>query len=172
MYLEAPEDLFRELVQFMYNAECQLVITLPRVAGRAQSDQLRSLIEQHHAETIAHADRLAEVAASLGFDCGGKVCLAMQGLLKEGDELSGYGGPPEIVDRIIIGASRRVEHFEIAAYTDLLELAREFAAGDAVQLLQQTLREEQAADEKLARHGQIAPEVQVPAGARIGARHA
>lgn len=151
MLLQSADMLFRELVQFAYNAECQLVISLPRVAARARNPELRALIEEHRAETVQHAQRLERIGDLLGFSAGGKISYGMQGILKEGDELLGYGGPVSLTDTALVGASRRVEHYEIAMYIALQELAGQIGAGEAEELLKLTLQEERGADEKLAK---------------------
>lgn len=153
MRLDSPLMLLTDQVRMLYSAECLLTISLPRVAMRAQSPDLRRLVEAHLEQTRQHASRLEQVAGDMGFSCGGGCSHAMKGLLMEGEEVLGYGGPPELVDQAIIAASQRIEHYEISAYKSLIKLVRSMGAGApaAAELLGQTLREEQDADKQLER---------------------
>lgn len=120
MKLASGLDLAVQMIQTLYSAETQLVIALPLVAARAQATELREAIELHLEQTRAHAQRLEDVARRMGVPCRGRACYAMEGLLKDGNEMMGFGGDGHLVDAAIIAVCRAVEHYEIAAYEALL----------------------------------------------------
>ena len=151
MRLDDAKALFVEMVRDLYSAETQLTLALPRVAVRVQSTSLRTGLENHLRETETHVARLEAIAEELAFSPGGRVCIGMAGILKEGDDAMGYGGDPRLVDAAIICACRKVEHYEMAAYHGLLSVAE--AMGDLPNIRQQitaTLREEEAAERTLS----------------------
>lgn len=167
MRLDDAKALFVEMVRDLYSAETQLTLALPRVAVRVQSPSLRTGLENHLRETETHVTRLEAIAEELAFSPGGRVCIGMAGILKEGDDAMGYGGDPRLVDAAIICACRKVEHYEMAAYHGLLSVAE--AMGDLPNIRQQitaTLREEEAAERTLseaaARTGGRAPAQSTP----------
>lgn len=150
MRLDDAKSLFVEMVRDLYSAETQLTLALPRVAIRAQSPTLRTGLENHMRETEAQVARLEAIAQELDFSPGGRVCIGMAGLLKEGEDAMGYGGDPSLVDEAIICACRKVEHYEIAAYHGLLGVAEMMGDMPNVrQAITATLREEEGADEAL-----------------------
>jgi ferritin-like metal-binding protein YciE len=149
MRLDSPEVLLREEIQAMYHAETQLVLALPRMAGRAKSPELVKAFENHLTQTKTHVLRLEKAAAHFGWSCCGRKSLAMQGAVMEGDLACGYGGDPALVDTVLIAASRNVEHLEMAYYQTLISLARMAGANEALQLFEQTLKEEQDTQKQL-----------------------
>src|SRR5581483_6756430 len=104
MRLDHDLDLITQMVQGLYDAENQLVLALPRVATRAAHPELQNGLREHLAETMEHSKRLEQVAEALGIPCAGRRCLAMQGILKEGEEIMGFGGAEQLVDTALIGA--------------------------------------------------------------------
>ena len=90
------------------------------------------------------------VGGLLGVKLTGKKCKAMEGLLEEGKELLESDGPAAVIDAALIGAAQRVEHYEIAAYGTARAFAEHLGKAKVAKLLQQTLNEESAADEKLS----------------------
>lgn len=150
MRLDDAKALFVEMVRDLYSAETQLTLALPRVAVRVHSPVLRAGLEDHLRETETHVARLEAIADALAFSPGGRICLGMAGLLKEGDDAMGYGGDPKLVDAAIICACRKIEHYEMAAYHGLLGVAE--MMGDITNIRQAitaTLREEEAAEDAL-----------------------
>lgn len=151
MPLDTSIQLAAQMIQSLYHAETQLILALPRVAARARSEELRGLLQNHLEETRGHAERLEQLAAALEIPCNGRRCWGMMGILKEGEELMGFGGDDEEVDRAIISACRAVEHHEIAAYTSLMLLGDVLGDDEARSLLELTLREEQQALDQLTK---------------------
>ncbi|HEY8259345.1 MAG TPA: ferritin-like domain-containing protein [Gemmatimonadales bacterium] len=149
MSLDSLQALFENELKDVYNAEKQLVTALPRIAKATTSPQLRDAITSHLRETEGHVTRLEQIFKSLDLPARGKKCKGMEGLIEEGKEILEEDGEGDVIDAALISAAQRVEHYEIAAYGCLITYAEMLGHGDAGRLLKQTLKEEEAADEKL-----------------------
>ncbi|MDB6005315.1 MAG: hypothetical protein JWR15_2302, partial [Prosthecobacter sp.] len=110
---------------------------------------LRAGFEEHLEQTKNHVTRLEEIAKSIDCKLTGHRCKAMEGLIEEGGELISEDAEDIVRDAGLIGAAQRVEHYEIAGYGTARALAECLGLGDAVRLLNETLEEEKATDEKL-----------------------
>lgn len=154
MRLDRPIDLLTQMIQGLYSAETQLILALPRVAARPFSEALRGSLEQHLQQTMDHARRLEQMADALGVPVCGKPCFGMMGILKEGEEHLGYGGPDQLVDAAIIASCQAVEHYEIAGYRSLRELAQMAGAHEIMELIETTLKEEEDASAQLTEFSQ------------------
>jgi ferritin-like metal-binding protein YciE len=154
MALDSLQDLFLNELKDVLNAEKQLVQALPRMAKAAQSPQLQQAFTKHLRETEGHVERLERIFQSLGETARGRKCKGMEGLVEEGKEILEEEGQPEVIDAALISAAQRVEHYEIAAYGCLRTYAQLLGRDDAAELLQQTLAEEEAADETLTALGE------------------
>ncbi len=148
--LDTLKSLLEDQVKDLYNAENQLVKALPKMAKKATSENLRAAFESHLEQTRTHVERLAAVAQLLDTKPGGKTCKAMQGLIEEGKEVLEEVGDDAVIDSALIAAAQRVEHYEIAAYGSARAMAEQLGEPRIIKLLQQTLDEEKAADEKLS----------------------
>ena len=133
----------------LYNAENQLLKALPKMAKKATTPELKKAFESHLAETQRHVERLEQIFAKLSKKPSGKTCKAMKGLVEEGSEMLQQDGPDSVIDAGIIAAAQRVEHYEMAGYGAARTFASILGEGEAEDLLQETLDEESAADEKL-----------------------
>jgi ferritin-like metal-binding protein YciE len=133
----------------LYSAERQLVRALPRMSKNANSDQLRTAIDEHLAETEEQVTRIETILESFGEKAGRKKCEGMEGLIEESKSFLEEDADPDVLDAGIIVAAQKVEHYEIAAYGAVCEYARIMGHTDALKLLQQTLEEEKKADERL-----------------------
>lgn len=151
MTVKTLDDLFHETLKDLYYAEKKLVKTLPKMAKKAASPTLRETIEHHLQETEGHVTRLEEVFGTIGKKPTSKKCEAVEGLVKEADEVLGEIEDAPTIDAAIISSSQTVEHYEIARYGTLVCWARQLGLKEAEFLLQKTLDEEQAADKKLTR---------------------
>lgn len=141
--------LFLEELADIYNAEQQLTKALPRLAKAAQNAELREAFEMHLEETQNHISRLDQVAKSFGESIKRKKCAAMEGLIQEGEEILDELEDSAALDAGLILAAQKVEHYEIASYGGLRAWAELMSHDEAADLLQETLDEEKAADEKL-----------------------
>jgi ferritin-like metal-binding protein YciE len=142
-------ELFIDELSDLQSAEKQLVVALPKMIKAAKSDELRSALEAHLEETKGHVTRLDEVAQSLDEKLKSKKCAAMEGILMEASELLQEQKGKSSLDAAIIVAGQKVEYYEIASYGAVVAWAEQMDHSEAVELLQETLDEETAADEKL-----------------------
>lgn len=150
MTIRTLEDLFVETLKDIYYAEKKLVKTLPKMAKKAVSPLLKEAIQSHLTETEGHVERLEEVFAAMDKKPIAKKCEALDGLVKEADEVLAEIEDARTLDAGIISSAQTVEHYEIARYGTLVCWARELGMEEAESLLQATLDEEKAADEKLS----------------------
>ncbi len=150
MKIENLEKLFHEELKDIYDAEKRLTKALPKMAKAAKSENLRAALKDHLAVTITQVERLEQVFTLIGTKAVSKTCMAMKGLLEEGEEALAAEGPEPIPDLCIVGAGRRVEHYEMAAYETLIGIAETLQMSEAQELLTANLQEEMDADEALA----------------------
>ena len=150
MSLDTLQSLFENELKDVYNAEKQLVDALPRIAKAASSPELADAITSHLEQTKGHVQRIEQIMRSLDMPTRGKKCKGMEGLLAEGKEILEEDGEDSVKDAAIISAAQRVEHYEMAAYGCLRTYAQILGHTEAARLLDQTLQEEEAADEKLS----------------------
>jgi ferritin-like metal-binding protein YciE len=150
MSLDNLQNLFENELKDIYNAEKQLVDALPKIAKAASSPELSKAITSHLEETKGHVQRLEQIMRGLDMPARGKKCKGMEGLLAEGEEILEEDGEDAVKDAGIISAAQRVEHYEMAAYGCLKSYAEILGHSEAARLLDQTLQEEEAADEKLS----------------------
>jgi ferritin-like metal-binding protein YciE len=163
--MESLSALMEDELRDLYSAETQLLKALPKLAKKASSVKLKNAFTGHLKETEGHVKRLQEIGKIIEIDLGGKKCLAMEGLIKEGGEALEDDGPPAVVDSALIGAARRVEHYEMAAYCSTRGMAVQLGNDRVAKLLEETVNEEEAADKKLKA---IAQDEVYPQAAKAG----
>jgi len=149
MQMENLQDLLKEDLKDVYNAENQLIKALPKMAKNATNPQLKEAIQTHLEETKEQVERLEQVMEMLGMPARGKTCKAMQGLLEEGKEVMDEDAEDDVMDAALIGAAQKVEHYEIATYGTLCTYADLLGLKDAKRLLGQNLEEEKKTDQLL-----------------------
>jgi ferritin-like metal-binding protein YciE len=147
---ESLKKLYVDELKDLFSAENQLLKALPKMAKAASSDELRTGFEEHLEQTKGHVQRLEEIFESLDESPKGKKCVGMEGLVKEGSEVMEEGFEDAVLDAGLIGAARRVEHYEMAAYGVVCEFAKVLGQTKHASLLEKTLAEEMQTDEKLA----------------------
>jgi ferritin-like metal-binding protein YciE len=133
----------------MYHAEGQMIKSLPRMAKKADSDELRSAFEEHLEETKKQQERLEEVFELFEEKPKTKVCKGMQGIIEEGKEMMQEDIDADVLDAALIAAAQRAEHYEIAVYGTLRTYAQLLGEEEAANILQEILDEEGTADKKL-----------------------
>ena len=144
------DKLFTDSLKDIYWAEKQLTKALPKMKKAATTNELKSAIEEHLAQTEGHVVRLERVFEMCGKKVQAKKCDAMEGLIKEGDSIvEETKGGSMTRDAGIIMAAQKVEHYEIATYGSLVQIAKTLGMNDAADVLHLTLDEEKQADEKL-----------------------
>ena len=140
------EDFFLGSLKDIYWAENALVKALPKMFENATDQKLKTAIKNHLAQTKEHVKRLVEVFESIGKKAEGKKCLAMEGLIKEGEEILEETEEGAVRDAGIIAASQKIEHYEIATYGTLAAFAKTLNYRPALDLLLKTLGEEKKSD--------------------------
>jgi ferritin-like metal-binding protein YciE len=151
MKLSNLEDLLAEELKDLYSAENQLLKALPKMAKAATSPKLKQGFLKHLKQTEEHVQRLKKVCADMDITPTGKTCKAMQGLVKEGQEVIEEDMEPEVKDAALIAAAQRVEHYEIAGYGCVRTYAQLLGNKRAAQTLQKTLDEEGDTDKTLTK---------------------
>jgi ferritin-like metal-binding protein YciE len=149
METDTLKDLFVEELQDLYSAENQLVKALPKMAKAATSSELKKGFEMHLKETKGHVERLDKIFKMLDEKSKGPKCKAMEGLVEEGKEIMEEHDTGELLDAGLIAAAQKVEHYEIASYGTVKAWAGQMGLDDVAELLNETLEEEKATDEKL-----------------------
>jgi ferritin-like metal-binding protein YciE len=141
---------FVEELQDIYWAEKHLVKELPKLQKAATTDELADAIGDHQAATEEHVTRLEEVFRMMGETPKAKKCEAMEGLVKEAQSIiEDTEEQTATRDVALIMAAQKVEHYEIATYGSLVQLAKTIGMNDVSDILAETLREEKEADELL-----------------------
>src|SRR5450432_4621841 len=146
---DSLKELYIDELRDIYSAESQLVKALPKLAKAATSEELSAAFEGHLEQTRGHVERLEQIFEMLEESPKGKKCAGMEGLVEEGSEVMKEGLEGAVLDAALIGAAQRVEHYEIAAYGTVIAFATTLGESDHVSLLEATLSEEKATDEKL-----------------------
>jgi len=140
-------DELRDLL----DAEQQLTRALPKFAEAAATPPLKQAFQKHLKETERHLDRLGQALAALGEAPRAKPCVGMRGLLAEGNQMVGSSPKGALRDAIMISAAQKVEHYEMAAYGTARTYAEVLGRADVARLLDDSLQEEKAADQKLTK---------------------
>lgn len=143
-------ELFTDEVKDIYWAEKHLTKALPKMKKAATSEELAGAFETHLEQTKVHVERLEQVFKLLEKKAQAKKCDAMEGLVKEGESIiedTEEGTATRDVGLIL--AAQKVEHYEIATYGGLTQLAKTLGMTDVAKILEETLNEEKETDELL-----------------------
>ena len=142
--------LFVDGIKDIYWAEKHLTKALPKMQKAATTEELKAAIEEHTAQTIEHVSRLEQVFELMGRKAQAKKCDAMEGLVKEGQSIVEETEKGSMTRDVgIIMAAQKVEHYEIATYGGLVQLAKTMGSEDVAAILAQTLEEEKQTDQGL-----------------------
>ena len=147
--IKTLDDLFVHQLQDIYYAEKQIVKALPGMVKKASNPDLKQGFKDHLEETKEHVKRLEEVFRLHGHKPKAVDCPAIDGILKEADEVSAEVDDKDVLDAALIAAAQAVEHYEITRYGTLVAWAKQLDRDDCATILAETLEEEHAADEKL-----------------------
>lgn len=158
MQLITIRRLLLDELQEIYISELLAQEAYPRVIAGVDSSDLRKAFEQHAEQTKLHIARLETVFAQLESSPRGGHGRSVRALLTETEDRMGEGGEPHVVDASLISAGKRLEHWEIASYGAMATYARAMNLPAVADLLEKTLAEEQAMDDRLSA---IAKEVNV-----------
>ncbi len=147
--IKTLDDLFVHTLQDIYYAENQITKALPKMIGMTTDPGLKSGFEQHLRETENQIKRLEQVFQMHGHSPKAVTCPAMDGIIKEANEISGEIGDKEVLDAALLASAQAVEHYEITRYGTLIAWAKQLGRPDCASVLQQNLDEEYATDKKL-----------------------
>ena len=147
--ITSMEDLFLHGLQDIYYAENQIVKSLPTMIEKATNRELAKGLRDHLRETEAQVTRLDRIFERLGQEPRGTDCPAIDGLIKEADQVAGEIEDKQVLDAAVIGSAQAIEHYEISRYGTLIAWAQELGHDNLISLLNANLREEKAADRKL-----------------------
>ncbi len=152
MAMNDLHDVFVDMLKDVYHAEKQLVRALPKMAKGASSSELSSAFEKHLEVTEGQVERIEDIFRELEMQPKTKVCHGMMGLVEEGKEVleEAKDGNPSAIDAALIAAAQKVEHYEISAYGSLKAFAETLGLDRVAELLQESLTEEEEADEELS----------------------
>jgi ferritin-like metal-binding protein YciE len=142
-------ELFRHELRDMLNAESRLVITLTEMQTESSQPEVVDLFETHRKETERQAARLVEIFGEIGEPPEQADCKGIEGLIKEKRNFVAHKPSQELLDIFNVSAGIKAERYEISAYESLIRLARELKFAKAEQLLNETMREEEHALQKL-----------------------
>jgi ferritin-like metal-binding protein YciE len=150
MSVESLEKLLVHELKDLYSAEKQILQALPKMAKAASSPELKKAFQTHEKQTQEHVRRIEKIFENgLEGSPAGKKCKGMEGLMEEGKEILQEDMPDAVRDAAMIGAAQRVEHYEMAAYGTVRDMAERLGLKDAARILQQTLDEEGETDKLL-----------------------
>jgi len=143
------DDLFVHTLRDVYHAEHQILKALPKMIDKTTDGGLRDALSAHLVETEGHVRRLEQVFQMLGVEAKAVTCPAIDGIIKEANEIAADVADKQVLDAAIVAAAQAVEHYEITRYGSLATWAKELGREDCASVLVATLDEEKAADTKL-----------------------
>lgn len=147
--MKTMDDLFLHHLKDIYYAEKQILKALPKMAKAARSPELAKALENHRQETEGQVERLGEIFEILGKPARGMKCEAIEGLISEAQEVMDEAEEPGVLDAGLLASAQAVEHYEIARYGTMSAWAQQLGLSKAVKLIEQTLKQEKAADQLL-----------------------
>jgi len=149
--IKTMDDLFVHQLRDIYYAEKQITKALPEMIKNASDQQLKQGFQTHLDETENHVKRLDQVFELLGKKASGVDCPAIDGIVEEAEEVTGEVENKNVLDAALIAAAQAVEHYEMTRYGTLIAWAKQLGHSNVVSLLNQTLEEEKATDQKLTK---------------------
>lgn len=149
--IKTMDDLFVHQLQDIYYAEKQLVKAIPKLADKASDPQLKQGFLSHLDQTKGHVTRLEQVFQMHGVEPKAVTCPAIDGIIKEADDVAGEVEDKEVLDAALINAAQAAEHYEITRYGTLVAWAKRLGRNDCAAVLQKTLDEEKATDVTLTK---------------------
>ena len=145
MAMQTIEELFEHELKDIYSAEHSLLDALEQMAGESSDREIKKAFTQHRKETQGQIKRLEKIFKSMGRKPEAETCQGIEGLIKEKKVFMREKPSAELLEYYNIGAGQKTERYEITAYESLIDMADKLGMSDAVELLEQTLQEEEAA---------------------------
>ena len=145
MAMHSIQELFEHELKDIYGGEQSLLDALEQMAAEASDRDMKKAYAHHRKQTQGHIKRLEKVFRMIGRKAEAEACPGIQGLLKEKKVFMREKPTPELAEFFNIGAGQKVERYEITSYENLIDMADKLGMPDAIELLEQTLLEEEAA---------------------------
>ncbi len=149
MAMQTIEELFEHELKDIYSAEHSLLNALEQMASESSDREIKKGFLQHRKETQGQIKRIEKIFKSMGQKPEAETCAGMEGLIKEKKLFMREKPSEDLLEFYNIGAAQKVERYEITAYESLIDMAEKLGMSDAVELLEQTLQEEEATLNKL-----------------------
>ncbi|ELY87175.1 DUF892 family protein [Natrialba taiwanensis] len=149
MSVDTIQDLFEHGLENIYHAEHELLDALDELESNTEREEIAEAFAEHREETQGHIDRLEEVFDMFGEPPEKEECVGIEGLIEEYEEFTSMEPSQEVLDYHNMAAAEKTEHYEIAAYGNLIPLADQIGMDEAADLLEENLREEQGALDEL-----------------------
>jgi ferritin-like metal-binding protein YciE len=150
MAIGSLKDLYIDELACLYDAETQMMRTLPRLAEAARAPELREALFKHTQESRLHLERLELIFLHWGERRRSRYCAGIAGIVQEADGRLHEEATDDVRDAAIIAVAQRIEHYEIATYGCARTYARRLNRPDEARLLQETLDEEGRTDHRLS----------------------
>ena len=152
--IKTMDDLYLHVLQDIYYAENQIKKALPDMIEKATNRDLTAAFKAHLGETEKQIGRLEQAFKILGKEPKGTVCPAIDGIIKEANEVAGECDNKKVLDAALVAAAQAVEHYEITRYGTMIAWSEELGRDAIAKLLTTNLNEEKAADKKLSGIGE------------------
>src|SRR3954470_5351182 len=149
MAMQTIEELFEHELKDMYSAEHSLVDALEQMAGESSDRDIRRVFTRHRRETQGQIKRLQRIFKTMGQTPEAESCAGIEGLIKEKKVFMREKPSSALLEFYNVGAAQKTERYEITAYENLIGMADKLGMSDAVELLEQTLQEEEGALNRL-----------------------
>ena len=149
MAMQTIEELFEHELKDIYSGEQLLLDALEQMASESNDREIKKAFTQHRKETQAQIKRIEKIFKSMGQKPEAETCAGIEGLIKEKKLFMREKPSEELLEFFNIGAGQKTERYEITSYESLIDMADKLGMGDAVELLEQNLQEEEAALNKL-----------------------
>ncbi len=144
-------DLFVHQLQDVYYAEKRIEKSLPDLVSKATDPELRQVFELHLSQTKQHIERVEQVFEMHGAKVEAVTCPAIDGIIKETNEVASEVEDKHVLDAALIAAAQAIEHYEMTRYGTLIAWAKRLGRADCASVLEHNLADEKATDEKLTR---------------------
>jgi ferritin-like metal-binding protein YciE len=144
MTMQTPRDLFIHELSDAMSAEQQILKMLPELQKESQIPEVKQALQHHEQETQQQVQNLQQVFQGIGANPESTTCFAMKGIAEEHKALHKEKPSPEVLEMANLGGAAKTEHYEMAMYTSLVQMANDLGENEAAQLLQQNLRQEVA----------------------------
>jgi ferritin-like metal-binding protein YciE len=152
--IKSMEDLYLHVLQDIYYAENQIKKALPDMIEKATNRELTAAFKSHLGETESQIKRLEQAFQLLGKEPKGTTCPAIDGIIKEANEVAGECDDKSVLDAALVAAAQAVEHYEITRYGTMIAWSEQLGRDAVGKLLTTNLNEEKAADKKLTTIGE------------------